>query len=450
MALIRQFSTQDPDFEASLADLLRVSNDQADVQETVADILRPAVDDRDLVPILRQVRAEGDAAIVRLTNRLDRRTVSQMTELEIDQAEMTAAVSRIDDLVRGALETAVVRVRQYHEQQKRATGDQIDWSFEDDLGNQLGQRVRPMERVGIYAPGGKASYPSSVIMTAVPAKVAEVAEIILMVPAPEGQISDVLLAAAAMAGVDRLFTIGGAQAIAALAYGSASVPRVDKIVGPGNVYVATAKAQVFGTVGIDMIAGPSEVVIVADDTANPEWLVMDMFAQAEHDEMAQSILISTDAALLAEIAARIDATLPEMGRASIIETSIRNRGALIHVKSLAEAAGVVNRIAPEHLELAIKDPDGMLASITHAGAIFIGHHTAEAMGDYCAGPSHVLPTSGTARFASPLGVLDFQVRSSLIRCSPKGAAMLGRDAAILATAEGLDAHAKSAEFRVEG
>lgn len=435
---IARLAASQPDFDARLTELLRFQEDDHEaVRETVRGIIR-------------RVRTEGDAAVVELTNQFDRRDVSTMAELEVSADALAAAVERIDPLVRDALVTAIDRVRDYHQQQKRASGDQVDWVYRDADGNELGQRVRGMERVGFYVPGGKASYPSSVIMTVIPARVAEVEEIILVVPTPDGEVSDVLLAAAALCEVDRVFTIGGAQAVAALAYGTDTVPRVDKIVGPGNIYVATAKELVFGDVGIDMIAGPSEVVIVADDDANVEWLVMDLFAQAEHDEMAQSILISTSSDLLARVEARIASAMPEMSRADIIRTSISNRGALIHVDSLEQAAEVVNRIAPEHLELALTDPDAVLPSIRHAGAIFIGGHTAEVMGDYCAGPSHVLPTSGTARFASPLGVYDFQVRSSLIRCSPKGAVMLGRNAAILAQEEGLDAHALSASLRVEG
>jgi histidinol dehydrogenase len=438
MGLIRRLSASDAGFDVQLAALLHVS--EAD-RETVRSAVRDIID---------SVREGGDTRVVELTNQFDHREVASMDELEIGDSEMAAAVSRIDPLVLGALESSIARVRRYHEQQKRALGDQIDWGYQDDDGNELGQRVRGMDRVGIYAPGGKASYPSTVIMTAVPARVAEVGEIILVVPAPHGQVSDVLLAAASLCGVDRLFTIGGAQAVAALAHGTETVPKVDKIVGPGNIFVATAKELVFGRVGIDMIAGPSEIVIVADSSVNPDWLVMDMFAQAEHDEMAQAIVISTDAALLDDLASRIGTTLSGMERKQIIETSLADRGALILVEDLAQAASVANRIAPEHLELAVADPDRMLPLVRHAGAIFIGSHTAEVMGDYCAGPSHVLPTSGTARFTSPLGVYDFQVRSSVIRCSPKGAVMLGRDASILAREEGLEAHARSADYRSEG
>jgi histidinol dehydrogenase len=436
--MIARLDATSDDFGDALGNLLAVaSGDGADVRRSVEDILVA-------------VKERGDEAVVELTNRFDRRGASTVADLEVSHEQMATAVDRLEPVVLEALETAIDRVRQYHEQQRRSLGDQVDWSYQDEDGNELGQIVRGMERVGIYVPGGKASYPSSVIMTAVPAKVAEVGEIILVVPAPDGEMSDVLLSAAMLCGVDRMLTIGGAQAVAALAYGTASIPKVDKIVGPGNVYVATAKELVFGEVGIDMIAGPSEVVIVADANANVEWLVMDMFAQAEHDEMAQSILISNDAALLDRVADAIETTMQGMVRSAIIQKSIADRGALIHVPDLSAAASVVNRIAPEHLELAVDDPDSMLPEIRHAGAIFLGKHTAEAMGDYCAGPSHVLPTNGTARFASPLGVYDFQVRSSLIRCSEKGAVMLGRHSAILAKEEGLEAHSRSADLRVEG
>ncbi|XOV87283.1 MAG: histidinol dehydrogenase [Pseudomonadota bacterium] len=438
MAGPRYLDAAAKDFETGLQALLHVP-------EAAQDETRQQV-----AEIIRSVRQKGDAALVELTNRLDHRSLTTAAELEVPKAALEAACQAIDPLVREALELSIRRVRHYHEQQKRSLGDQVDWTYVDEDGNQLGQIVRGMARVGIYAPGGKASYPSTVVMTAIPASVAEVEEIILVVPAPDGVLSDVLMAAAHLCGVDRVFTLGGAQAVAALAYGTETVPKVDKIVGPGNVYVATAKELVFGDVGIDMIAGPSEVVIVADEQANPDWLVMDMFAQAEHDEMAQSILISDSASLLATVREKIESGMAGMRRSGIITRSISERGALIKVSDMAEAAAVVNRIAPEHLELAVTDTTDLLAAIRHAGAIFVGAHTAEAMGDYCAGPSHVLPTSGTARFASPLGVYDFQVRSSLIRCSQRGAVMLGRSAAILAEAEGLEAHARSAALRVQG
>lgn len=438
MSMIKQISTLDASFDDDLTALLAIQQDNhQEVYGTVRDI----VDD---------VRCRGDAALVELTSRFDRFDVTAAADLEISQERMAVALASIDDLVRGALEASIERVRRYHQEQRRAFGDQRDWEYQDVQGNRLGQRVRPMQRVGIYVPGGKAAYPSSVIMTAIPARVAEVGEIILVVPTPDGEINDVLLAAACLCGVDRLFTVGGAQAIAALAYGTQTIPKVDKIVGPGNIYVATAKEIVFGDVGIDMIAGPSEVLIVADAGIDPEWLVMDMFAQAEHDELAQSVLISSDADVLSRVAALIEARLPGMARESIIRQSISDRGALILTRDDTESAAIVNRIAPEHLELALVNADEFVELVEHAGAIFVGKHSAEVVGDYSAGPSHVLPTSGTARFASALGVYDFQVRSSIIRCSAAGSVSLSRDAAILATEEGLEAHARSASCRVQG
>lgn len=434
----RKLDSTASDFDAALEALIRLPDENRDaIEQTVREIIT-------------DVRRRGDEALVELTARFDRREGVSMADLEIGADALAAAAGRIDPLVREALEHSIARVTEYHEQQKRAFGDQVDWAYEDEDGNELGQRVRGMRRVGIYTPGGKAAYPSTIIMTAIPARVADVGEIVLVVPAPDGVVSDVLLAAASLCGIDRVFTVGGAQAVAALAYGTDTIPRVDKIVGPGNIYVATAKELVFGDVGIDMIAGPSEVVIVADDTADPEWLVMDLFAQAEHDEMAQSILISPSQSLLEAVAERIAAIVDGMQRSEIISKSITDRGALIRVKDLTEAALIVDRIAPEHLELAVEDPERLADQIDHAGAIFLGCHTAESMGDYCAGPSHVLPTNGTARFASPLGVYDFQVRSSIIRASRRGAIKLGRSAAILAREEGLEAHALSADLRVQG
>lgn len=414
---------------------------QSENHQNVYPIVREIVDD---------VRREGDAAVLALTIKLDRLAVTSAAELEVSRERMAAALGAIDASVRTALEASIDRVRFYHEEQKRAGGGHQDWGYTDSQGNQLGQIVRAMARVGVYVPGGKAAYPSSVIMTVIPAKVAGVREVVLVVPTPDGQVSELLLAAAFLCGVDRLFTVGGAQAIAALAYGTESIPKVDKIVGPGNIYVATAKELVFGDVGIDMIAGPSEVVIVADNGVDPEWLVMDMFAQAEHDELAQAVLISKDEALLQRVIELIEMRLPGMVREEIIRRSIGDRGALILAQDDDEIAAIVNKIAPEHLELALRDADEFLPRIQHAGAIFIGNHSAEVVGDYSAGPSHVLPTSGTARFASALGVYDFQVRSSVIRCSAAGAVSLSRDAAILAAEEGLEAHARSAEFRVRG
>ncbi len=435
--------------------IARLDSMQADFNEVLARRLKLPPADKVAVAatvrsILDQVREEGDSALVELTARFDHYTVPSAAALEISRDDQRQALDRIRPLVRDALQASIDRVRTYHEKQKAALGGGVDWEFTDETGTRLGQRVRAMDRVGIYAPGGKAAYPSTVIMTAIPARVAGVEEIILVAPTPRGEISDILLAAACLCGVDRFFTIGGAQAIGALAFGTQTVPRVDKIVGPGNIFVATAKELVFGVVGIDMIAGPSEVVIIADDSAQPEWLVMDLFAQAEHDELAQSILLSPNGGLLDALQGLLSARLEGMPRRDIIRQSLTDRGALILVKDLQEAARIVNIIAPEHLELAVREPEELLPSIRHAGAIFLGEHTAEVVGDYTAGPSHVLPTSGTARFASPLGVYDFQVRSSLVQCSREGAIILNRDAAIIAREEGLGAHAESAERRIEG
>ena len=436
--MIRTFSTQQDSFKDQLENLIRVP-------ETSASEVRAQVES-----ILQQVRQDGDAGVLALTNRFDHTEAASMADLEISAVDMAAAIDRIDPLVIEALQESISRVRSYHEKQLKAGGGNEEWSFTDEEGNQLGQRVLPMERVGVYAPGGKACYPSTIIMTVIPARVAGVEEVILTVPTPDNEVNDVLLATAHLCGVDRMFRVGGAQAVAAMAFGTQSIPRVDKIVGPGNIYVATAKEMVFGSVGIDMIAGPSEVVIVADDHADVDWLVMDMFAQAEHDEMAQSILISTDESLLQQVEQRIPAMLANMERKAIIEQALTDRGALIQVADLDEAADLVNRIAPEHLELALADPISFSTKVRHAGAIFMGTSTAEVVGDYTAGPSHVLPTNGTARFASPLGVYDFQVRSSIVHCSPKGAVKLSRAAAILATEEGLEAHSQSAKYRVQG
>ncbi len=434
----RRLSTASPSFTEDFAEFLSV---QEDNHENVL---------QDVRDILRSVKTDGDEALLSYTNKFDGVSKDSFAELEVSKQQMADAVGRIDPIVLDALQQSIERVRSYHLRQKEAYGNQADWSYEDEMGNQLGQLVRGMERVGIYAPGGKAAYPSSIIMTAIPAKVAEVDEIILTVPTPGGEINQALLATAHLCGVDRLFTIGGAQAIGALAYGTETVPRVDKIVGPGNIYVATAKSIVFGDVGIDMIAGPSEIAIVADSSVDPEWLMMDMFAQAEHDEQAQSVLISTDSALLDSVAVLIEARMSGMARGEIIKTAIADRGALILVRSNEEALALINQMAPEHLELCLENPDEILPGIRNAGAVFVGKHTAEVVGDYSAGPSHVLPTSGTARFASPLGVYDFQVRSSLVRCSREGAIQLNRAASIIARTEGLEAHALSAELRVQG
>jgi histidinol dehydrogenase len=436
--VIRQLDSSDAEFDTLLTALLSFpEEDQAEVRSVVAGIIK-------------DVRDRGDIALVELTNQFDRQSAEDMTSLQISPTRLAAAFDAISPLVRDALIESADRVRRYHEQQLSAMGAGDDWQFTDELGNTLGQKVKAMSRVGIYVPGGKAAYPSTIIMTAVPAKVAGVEEIVLCVPTPGGELNDVLLAAAHLCGVDHVFTVGGAQAIAAMAYGTISVPKVDKIVGPGNVYVATAKELVFGDVGIDMIAGPSEVVIVADDSADPDWVVQDMFAQAEHDEMAQAIVISPSAQLLQKVKALIPVKLGEQTRSSIIDVAIDQRAALIRVENLDDAFDLVNRIAPEHLQIALEAPEQYLEKVHHAGAVFLGADTAEVVGDYSAGPSHVLPTGGTARFASPLGVYDFQTRTSVIHCSPRGAIVLNRAAAILAREEGLDAHAESALSRVKG
>jgi histidinol dehydrogenase len=429
---VKRLDTSAPDFWTALEQLLAwegVSDDQ--VNATVREILRA-------------VKQRGDAAVIEYTNRFDRMQAGGMAELEIPRAQLEAALERITPEQRQALELSAARVRAYHEHQK------VDsWSYTEADGTLLGQQVTPLDRVGLYVPGGKAAYPSSVLMNAIPAKVAGVQELIMVVPTPDGVVNDLVFAAAVVAGVDRVFAIGGAQAVAALAYGTESVPQVDKIVGPGNIYVATAKGMVFGSVGIDMIAGPSEILIVCDGETNPDWIAMDLFSQAEHDEDAQSILLCPDAAFLDQVQDSIARLLPTMERADIIRNSLYARGALIKVRDLDEAVEVANHIAPEHLELSVAEPQAMAAKIKHAGAIFMGRHTAEAVGDYCAGPNHVLPTSRTARFSSPLGVYDFQKRSSLIMCSPDGASELGKTASILARGEGLTAHARSAEFRIK-
>jgi histidinol dehydrogenase len=428
----RFLDTQQPGFDADLSLLLgRGTAQSREVESQVMEIIQ-------------RVRETGDQALIEYTNRFDQRAVKLFSELEVSQERLMAAKQDISFEVREALELSAARIKTYHETQK-----QESWRYTDEMGNELGQLVRPLDCVGVYAPGGKASYPSSVLMTVIPAKVAGVGEITLTAPFPGGELNETVLAAAAICGVDTFYTIGGAQAVAALAYGTQSVNAVDKIVGPGNIYVATAKQLVYGQVGIDIIAGPSEVVIVADDSSNPEWVVMDLFAQAEHDEQAQAILISPDQRLLEEVDRLISDLALRMDRSLIIEKSIRDRGALIKVRDLDEAASVSNRIAPEHLELAIQDPESLLRKIRHAGAIFLGDYSAESVGDYSAGPSHVLPTAGTARFSSPLGVYDFQKRSSIIKCSEQGAHLLGQSANVLAREEGLIAHALSAQHRVK-
>ncbi|SOC15837.1 histidinol dehydrogenase [Alloalcanivorax xenomutans] len=394
--------------------------------------------------ILKDVAQRGDQAVIDYTNRFDRRQVTSMAELTVNREQLLAALERIPVALREALEAAARRVRAYHEKQQ-----QDSWQYRDEHGSLLGQQVTPLDRVGIYVPGGKAAYPSSVLMNALPAHVAGVGEIVMVSPAPDGELNDVVLAAAAVAGVERFFSLGGAQAVAALAHGTETVPAVDKIVGPGNIYVAEAKRQVFGKVGIDMIAGPSEILVVCDGKTDPEWIAMDLFSQAEHDEEAQSILVSPDAEFLKRVDAAMDRLAPTLEREDIIRTSMANRGALIQVRDLDQALEVVNRVSPEHLELSMDDAEAWARKVRHAGAIFLGRHTPEALGDYCAGPNHVLPTSATARFSSPLGVYDFQKRSSLIGCSPEGASELGRIASALARGESLTAHARSAEYRIK-
>lgn len=394
--------------------------------------------------ILAAVKKRGDEALVEYTNRFDRMHAKSMLDLEVPLDHLKQALDTIPVNQREALELSAQRVRDYHQHQK-----QDDWSYTEADGTVLGQKVTPLDRVGLYVPGGKAAYPSSVLMNAIPAKVAGVAELIMVVPTPLGEMNNLVLAAAAICEVDRVFAIGGAQAVAALAYGTATVPKVDKIVGPGNIYVATAKRAVYGHVGIDMIAGPSEILIICDGKTDPDWIAMDMFSQAEHDEDAQSILISDDEKFLDNVESSINRLATEMERVNILQVSLTDRGALIKVNDLDEATKVANFIAPEHLELSVENPQEMVDKIRHAGAIFMGRFTAEALGDYCAGPNHVLPTSRTARFSSPLGVYDFQKRSSIIMCSADGASELGKTASVLARGEGLTAHARSAEYRIK-
>ncbi|MEB3768226.1 histidinol dehydrogenase [Acinetobacter sp. MD2] len=428
--LMRRLSTQDQDFQHAFTELLAF--------ETVNDPeLIKTVDQ-----IIADVRQHGDAHVLKLTQQFDRHPAHQFSELELSQAALKTAFEGLDSEVRTALELSAQRIRTFHEAQK-----QEGWTYVDDLGNTLGQKVTPLDRVGIYVPGGLASYPSSVLMNAIPAHVAGVAEIIMVVPAPNGELNSLVLAAAYLAGVHRVFTIGGAQAVAALAYGTETIPRVDKITGPGNRFVAAAKRAVFGQVGIDMIAGPSEILVYTEGQNNPEWIAMDVLSQAEHDTVAQAILITPDEAFLNEVSDAIEAHLANLPKAEIARTSIANRGALVLVKDRAEAVELINQVAPEHLELCLDDTEAMSQDIRHAGAIFMGRFTPEAIGDYCAGPNHVLPTSGTARFSSPLGVYDFQKRSSLIMCSQQGVQTLAKTADILAQQENLDAHARSARYR---
>ncbi|MBT3029361.1 MAG: histidinol dehydrogenase [Candidatus Thiodiazotropha sp. (ex Ctena orbiculata)] len=430
MSEIRKLSTNDPDFRQQLDALL--------AWESVSD---SGVNDT-VNQIIGAIRSEGDTALVEFTGRFDRWQATDAGDLEIPLTRLRQAWDSIPDAQREALERSANRIQAYAEHQIMDS-----WSYVEPDGTLLGQQVTPLDRVGLYVPGGKAAYPSSVLMNAIPAKVAGVAELIMVVPTPGGELNELVLAAAHVSGVDRVFAIGGAQAVAALAYGTQSVPPVDKIVGPGNIYVATAKRAVFGQVGIDMVAGPSEILIICDGETDPDWIAMDLFSQAEHDEDAQSILLCPDAAYLQQVSDSIDRLLPTMERQEIIATALRARGALIRVRDMDEAVEVANRIAPEHLELSVADPQALAEEIRHAGAIFMGRYTAEAMGDYCAGPNHVLPTSRTARFSSPLGVYDFQKRSSLIMASAEGADSLARTSSVMARGEGLTAHARSAEYR---
>ena len=430
-----RLSTTQADFETLFQQRLHWSADtDAAIEQRVADILA-------------NVKARGDAAVLEYTERFDGLQAPNMAAMELTQAELKAAFEGLPKVQQQALQDAAARVRSYHEAQKKASGE--SWQYRDADGTLLGQKVTPLDRVGIYVPGGKAAYPSSVLMNAIPAHVAGVGEIIMVVPTPKAEKNPLVLAAAYVAGVTRAFTIGGAQAVAALAYGTATVTAVDKITGPGNAYVAAAKRRVFGTVGIDMIAGPSEILVLADGSTPADWVAMDLFSQAEHDELAQSILLCPDAAYIAAVQASIDKLLPEMQRKDIIAASLNGRGALIHTRSMQEACDISNRIAPEHLEVSSQSPHQWEPLLKHAGAIFLGAFTSESLGDYCAGPNHVLPTSGTARFSSPLGVYDFQKRSSLIEVSEQGAHVLGQLASVLAHGEGLQAHARAAEMRLK-
>ncbi len=432
MALINRLDSRDPGFKSALSTLLAF---EATEDEPI---------DRAAAGILADVRARGDAALVEYTQRFDRMPGASAQTLEIPKADWQAALAALPAAQRNALEAAADRVRSYHERQRAET-----WTYTDADGTMLGQQVTPLDRVGLYVPGGKAAYPSSVLMNAIPAKVAGVQELVMVTPTPDGVRNPIVLAAAAIAGVDRVFAIGGAQAVGALAYGTATVPAVDKIVGPGNAYVAAAKRRVFGVVGIDMIAGPSEILVICDGKTPADWIAMDLFSQAEHDELAQSILLCPDAAFIEEVQASIERLLPTMPRADILRVSLANRGALILVQDLEEACRIANDIAPEHLEISTENPEKWTAQIRHAGAIFMGRFSSESLGDYCAGPNHVLPTSRTARFSSPLGVYDFQKRSSLIQVSHQGAQKLGRIATELALGEGLQAHAASAQYRID-
>ncbi len=436
MVAIQRLNANDVDFSVQLDKLVAWSSvSDNSVEQTVAEIIEAVRAGGN--------KSKGDVALLAYTAKFDQLNVSEATELVLGEDRLRSALQSIDADLRNALQTAAERIRRYHEHQQ-----QDDWFYTEADGTELGQKVTALQRVGLYVPGGKAAYPSTVLMTAIPARVAGVDEIVLTVPTPKGEVNPVVLAAAAIAGVDRVFTVGGAQAIAALAYGTATVPKVDKIVGPGNIYVATAKRAVFGEVDIDMVAGPSEILVICDGKTDPEWVAMDLFSQAEHDELAQSILISPDRVFLDAVQEKITELLPQLERQEIARTSLASRGAFIEVASLEQAVDVSNRIAPEHLELSLENPEQYLPQVRNAGAIFMGRYTSEALGDYVAGPSHVLPTSTTARFSSPLGVYDFQKRSSVIRCSSQGASELGKAASVLARAESLTAHALSAECRI--
>jgi len=432
MLNITSLNFADADFYQQLDDVLAW---EASIDGGIAKIV---------ADILADVKQRGNAAVIEYTNKFDRMKVIAADELELSKAQLQQALESIDTEKREALEKAALRVREYAEHQKMES-----WSYTEDDGTVLGQQITAMDRVGLYVPGGKAAYPSSVLMNAIPAKVAGVPELIMVVPTPDGEVNNLVMAAAAIAGVDRVFTIGGAQAVAALAYGTETIPKVDKITGPGNSFVATAKRMVFGVVGIDMIAGPSEILVVCDGKTDPDWIAMDLFSQAEHDEEAQSILVCPDENFIEQVKQSIERLLEEMPRKDIIKTSLENRAAIISVADMEQAIEVANHIAPEHLELSVDDAQQWAQKIRHAGAIFMGRYTAEALGDYCAGPNHVLPTSGTARFSSPLGVYDFQKRTSLIGCSAHGASDLGKTASVLAHGEGLTAHARSAEYRIK-
>ncbi len=429
---LRRLSTREAGFDAALGALLAFESAQDPRVDTV------------VADILADVKVRGDAAVLEYTRRFDRVEATSVRDLELTRAAMQRALDGLDPAARAALQTAADRVRAYHERQKS-----VSWDYAEADGTRLGQQITPLDRVGIYVPGGKAAYPSSVLMNALPARVAGVGEVIMVVPTPGGEQHPLVLAAAALAGVDRVFTIGGAQAVGALAYGTQTIPSVDKIVGPGNAYVAAAKRRVFGVVGIDMVAGPSEILVLCDGGTDPDWIAMDLFSQAEHDEIAQAILLCPDAAFIEKVEQSIAKLLPTMPRRAVIEASLSARGALIETRDLDEACALANRIAPEHLELSVANARDWLPKLKHAGAIFLGRYTSESLGDYCAGPNHVLPTSRTARFSSPLGVYDFQKRSSVIEVSAAGARTLGAVAAVLARGEGLAAHAQAAELRMK-